>query len=77
MLARHLPPKIGSWIELDRQTLTLRLSLIEFSDLGYVALDLSETVVGNVFDVVLDAVFFECETTAGEEDVGLAGCCEV
>ena len=77
MFARHLPPKIGSRVEFDWQTLTLRLSLIEFRNFGHFALDLSETVVGNVFDVVLDAVFFECETTAGEEDVGLAGCCEV
>lgn len=51
--------------------------MIEFRDLCDFTLNLREAVVGNVFDVVLDAVVLECETAAGEENVGLAGCGEV
>lgn len=77
MFGRHFPPQIGSRVEFDGQTFTFCLGLVEFGNFGDFALDVGEAVVGNVFDVVLDAVLFECEASSGEEDVGLAGCGEI
>lgn len=77
MFGRHFPPQIGSWVEFDGQTFTFCLGLVEFGNFGDFALDVGEAVVGNVFDVVLDAVLLECEASSGEEDVGLAGCGEI
>lgn len=77
MFGRHFPPQIGSWVEFDGQTFTFCLGLVEFGNFGHFALDVGEAVVGNVFDVVLDAVLLECEASASEEDVGLAGCGEI
>lgn len=77
MFGRHFPPQIGSWVEFDGQTFTFCLGLVEFGNFGDFALDVGEAVVGNVFDVVLDAVLLERQASAGEEDVGLAGCGEI
>lgn len=77
MFGGHFPPQIGSWVEFDGQTFTFCLGLVEFGNFGHFALDVGEAVVGNVFDVVLDAVLLERQASAGEEDVGLAGCGEI
>lgn len=77
MFGGHFPPQIGSWVEFDGQTFTFCLGLVEFGNFGDFALDVGEAVVGNVFDVILDAVLLEREASSGEEDVGLAGCGEI
>lgn len=77
MFGRHFPPQIGSRVEFDGQTFTFCLGLVEFGNFGDFALDVGEAVVGNVFDLVLDAVLLEREASSGEEDVGLAGCGEI
>lgn len=77
MFGRHFPPQIGSWVEFDGQTFTFCLGLVEFGNFGDFALDVGEAVVGNVFDVILDAVLLEREASSGEKDVGLAGCGEI
>lgn len=57
--------------------MTLGLDLVELGNSDDLALDVGESVVWNVFDLVLDAMLLEGKATTGEEEVALASCCKI
>lgn len=77
LLGADAPPHIRSRVELGRKAFAFGLCLVDFGYPHDFALYVREAVVWNMIDLVVNAMRFESESSASEEDVGLAGRCEI